>query len=597
MSFMKGFGSAFAESYNAGMAANRKAEADLFEKTYDQFLKKQEKIKEADEANKQDWKWAQKTAELNQLPPEAALELYKAKKAGISERDLSRMAEDKNGWKIGRDGEQVQVNYKDPRDEVPTEAPEAMPGTETPEAAAPVGQSASPTANKRDTNFYSNVSGRFANLPKPGQAPAQAQPQLTPAQQRRMERVTSKIAQTTGATPEEIRSTLSGSGSVFEPTMDTGRLVSYVKSTAPTEFVPLSEALYQHEEAVRKGDTVKAGQYEAMIKAHTLQAEMEADAKDQGNMYLVQDSEGKITHKLGNRASRDTIRGSDGQEYKFIRDIGKEERAEWNELLKTSKEQAEYRQKQVDLASAYQVADQFNALASIDPRTLTGTATAAGVASRVWREIEAIKSLGAEVLGRPDTAQKMNKLEEEINQTITSGAIKSLAEQKAAAQSLITLMAYRTGKLEGQSSRDLSNADVENMLKMIQSSNDIGIVRELMADFLGNHRDTLNSQAIQFNQNNDRINGLKQIYDYSPVESTTRDFDEFISQTGQEKHYRAVEKYQTNRGEGNSVTDPVKPGQVKPAEATTEKYPEGTVITNPKTGEKRVRRNGKWENM
>ena len=255
MSFMKGFGEAFSESYNAGIERNEKRRQDALDKQWELYKERLKETKDTDKANRQDWKFASSIAEANQLPPEAAYKIYEWKQSGLSDSQIQDYLE-KGSFEVSRQGSKTQVQYKDPREEEPE--------VTTPEEATQT----KPTANKRNTDFAGNIRSRVENLPKPGaptgtpapsqtsastpataaRPPVQSQTSQTPAQPPaalaasttpapapaaprdwREERAQRDAAQRAGVPLEEFRRVLSGDGSsVFNPDIPEGILVTYL---------------------------------------------------------------------------------------------------------------------------------------------------------------------------------------------------------------------------------------------------------------------------------------------------------------------------------------------------------------------------------
>lgn len=269
MSFMKGFGAAFSESFDREQRIKAQERDDQFKMTYQEFIKKREA---RDEQAKSDTKLANQAKALIEgvdgVPPEAYGKVYNWLQSGLDDQEISRRLQ----------SGKFTVKQKAGEKEV-QETPNAKPVDEQMDGGglgAPAG--AEPTPPQEDTGFLGKISGGL-NKATGGL--------LGSSRESNQNSAYDKIAGATGMSRDEVSNTI---GSSITPKAVDDSNVSFTPGEPerkPDPFAQGNEAAIDLAEAKASGDPqwiAKAQRRMDAIKAYdTSQARAKADA-DRGGL-------------------------------------------------------------------------------------------------------------------------------------------------------------------------------------------------------------------------------------------------------------------------------------------------------------------------
>lgn len=604
MSFMKGFGDGFADAFEAENKRQEARRQDEIDKQWDLYKDNLKEIQARDKANRQDWKFAETVAADNQLPASAAGKIYEWKQMGFSIPQIQEMIQE-GEFVQSRSGNQVQTEYVDPRDaetqaatgQQPIQAaapsaPKEPDPTKTSSTAPALAEAplapAAPTANKRNNDFFGNVSSRFANIRER-------------RDERRKDRATTAAAKMAGVSPEEFRSVVTNpDAGVFTPPVSSeASSIQYIRKAKPEAILDLADAKFNMEEAIARGDKKAAERFKGMIDAQMFEIAAKASKEGAGNMYYVRDKEGKLKLTTGELSTspdgKSVVQSIDGNQYETVTKMPEYHERLFQKLADGNPAAVKYQNKQAAMSG---VVNQSGRLFEILDKNPIVATTTGGETSRIISiidaEIEGAKELFRRVAGTPKAAETALSLEKKLHEKVNeNGGIKTIAEARSLANAYIDILSFNIGRAEGQEGQSLSNADAEKFKNAISAASDADKIKLLVSTYVTNKVEELNQESKNFNEFNVEIETIRQLTGgFTPVEKIVPTFDEYIAGTENEQFYQMMKE----RADGFRRSSPEEAKNLGAGEEEpqTNPYapPTGKVISNSKIYDPAV--NGSW---
>lgn len=615
MSFMKGFGSAFSTSFENERSRREKRKDDLFALTYENYMKRKSDF---DSAKAEDSKMVTRAKSLatdHQQPPESWTAIYERLKSGESEDYIVKQL--KTGkYAITQNGTQTTVS---PSPIAPPAAP-AAPATPTvPVAPAAPGLGApAPTLVPAAPDPAAPVVQPAPAAPVAQPVPVPAKPDnifqrmRTAVQEKNRNDAMGRVADVTGTSVDDVNRTLTEKYAAGE--YDTSK-IQFTPGSPAIEFTTQAEAIFLRDQAVAQGKPDLAKQYQKMVDSHSLAQDLKAASDNGQTMFIVRDPDtGVVTHKSGQRNAQGVFDPISNKTYDFVRPVGKQELEQWYKLAADTKGLPEFKEKQAQIASVYQLgAEMFDILdANRDALSVSGTIslTVTDLVKNVDAVLRTFGTASKDPKSKEAAAAELKAMEDKVNQSFATGVIVNQADAKALLEAKLKLAAYRVGAVEGQTGKDVSNADFSRMYDIIRvSGTNPKLFAEQFKSYMEGLENQLNSQAEGFN-NSATSNVIKSIDGYVPVVEVATNFDEYLKRVGMEKYRdrvhnsklldipepdapEPVEKPDPQTLQRMPDTDDVKSlsdwyNNLKDGELYTVKEPDGTVVTKRKGSSKGV---------
>lgn len=129
----------------------------------------------------------------------------------------------------------------------------------------------------------------------------------------------------------------------------------------------------------------------------------------------------------------------------------------------------------------------------------------------------------------------MSMTGQQLLDTFVSADITDTATRTTMLESAMIALAFRVGRIEGQSGNAMSNKDFERIMEMITGSNGdirafLGNLHEFMSQKVASYDDA----AISFERDTSTINSFRNIYGYSPI-GPVNSFEQIVASRGEER--------------------------------------------------------------
>lgn len=129
----------------------------------------------------------------------------------------------------------------------------------------------------------------------------------------------------------------------------------------------------------------------------------------------------------------------------------------------------------------------------------------------------------------------MSMTGQQLLDTFVSADITDTSTRTTMLESAMIALAFRVGRIEGQSGNAMSNKDFERIMEMITGSNGdirafLGNLHEFMSQKVASYDDA----AISFERDTSTINSFKNIYGYSPI-GTVSSFEQIVAGRGEQR--------------------------------------------------------------
>lgn len=569
MSFMAGFGEAFSSSFQKETDRLEKRKQDEIDKQWETY---KENLKQ-DKANRQDWKFAESVVADNQLPSGAAQKIYEWKQLGYSIPQIQEMIQE-GSFKQTRAGTEVQTQYIDPRDQETQEAtgqqPVGVSSPNVPPFESPTGPSeqATPTANKRDTNFFSNISSRFKNLPQPGQTPA-----INPA---KMEKRQNQAAKRAGIDPEEFRRV--ASGNVFAPpAMEEMPAVAYQRNPPkpePDKFDQLNEAALEIMHARRSGDqermAIAEERYQILVSQEALKADLAAASQGLTSTRSVDVyKDGKYSYstitttKNGQQVDAITGQPIDGtvvekteRQYKLESDIA-------SSIQKPISDLQSKKSGFTSATRSYLIMDDI--VKKTDGAVLAPATATMFQKGEEWMmdgltAAKRVNDAFAEDKGDGSTVVAQGKAElgrlERIRQNIIASGNQTLGAQKTLFEIQKAMMAYQIGIMVGQEGRSIAETERAMFMEMASAGVTPERFQQGMADLLMPRVREIDEQSKAIYDNDQNLKLYEGEFGRKPKAFTYQSFEEDLKNRTDEvgQAYKQLSQYTRHSNVAPPVT-------------------------------------------
>lgn len=482
--FMAGFGSAFAQSFQAGKERKARQEEDKFRYQWQDYI---DRRKDRDEWRKTSAKNVSKAKLLTEeygQPAEAWTQVLKKINAGYTDEDIRQSFENGGRYEIDN-SEGESSTEKQMQDSGMTPAGPST--VSPPQGPATPAEPASPMGAATD-DFAAKVSG------------------------------------ITGETPDEVKSVFSREE---DPTVDSNQIkmkwTSGKKATDLTKVdtVEGAQALVTETEfQVQQGNASpeELTRAQAHLTAQKLLADEEVTRTQRAKAIVDKEtyvtSRAKIFDENGKVVETAPVREVKGQPgvYRNLKTGGliqgdvefytKAQDDDWDAVVKEySKPVQEYITKVTSLSDSAQLTDELRTIALETPQALTYAGTLAEITDQVVRDTVGVVDLAKSILtdGKdptkeltPEQLSGMAAAEQKMKDQLNSGQLdynSRLAVAKALMDSKIIRLAYARAASQGQSGRSVA----VNEFQMFQ--NDVKANGNIQAFLQGNMEFLLSQKA------------------------------------------------------------------------------------------------------
>jgi hypothetical protein len=539
--FMSGFGSAFSRSFEQGLQERREKDRDMFKLKYADYISRRDQIEKEEQLAQKQIKAAKDLVNRTGVPAEMWGEGFKMLQSGYDIKDVEEYFTS-NDFII----EPITTAKSDPG------APASPQDDLTNQAQSTVDaqMSESGMAPPADGGIFGNLKAKLGM----GADTPTSQPQMSRTDMKRNERVTGDIASAAGVSPEEVNRTL---GSRPEPTYgvpEIGFKAIPKGGPEPDKINTLEEAGIEVLRASESGDMARLQFAKDRFK---LLQELEADkitktarAKAIAEGTYAESNALAMIDKDGNFVKIVYPEGPEGQQVDSVtgepidpsvasyRKLNKRVLDKKDEITKEiGAARKEYTDKVNNAVEGVRLIGDIRKMVDPsqggDPRVLTATAglaqTLQGYAREAYTAIDVL-SKDSQTKGVYTEAgfKKMQNLEAQLAQTLGS-EINTLAGRRAMYEAKVKLAAYRFAMMEGQSGRDISNADAVRWDEILSSTNDPKVLQEKLASITSGKIASLRSLGSQVIRDNQQVIDFEREFGFNPW-GDIKNIDQYLSE-------------------------------------------------------------------
>lgn len=542
--FMSGFGSAFSDTFKQGIADRREKDRDMFKLKYSDYISRRDETEKLEREAQKQIKSAKDLVNRVGAPPEMWGEAYKMLQSGY---DISDVDE----WLSTNDFiiEPNTISKGDPG--APATKQDSLTVQASNSVDAQMAESGmQPPADKGIFGNLKDKMGLGADNPT-------SMPQQSRSEMARNERVTGDIASTAGVSTEEVNKTLGPRPEPAYGIPDVGfKVIPKVGNEEAPKINTLEEAGVAVLEAERSGDPERLQfakdrfkllqelENDKITKSARAKAIMEGTYAENNAMAMF-DKDGKfikIVYPVGEGDQQvDSVTGEPidpaQATYRQLNKRVLEKKDEITKEIGTARK--EYTDKVNNAVEGVRLIGDIRKMVDPamggDPRVLTKTADLAQMLQSGAREVYTtmdILSKDSQTKGMYTQAgfEKMKNLEAQLSQTL-GAEINTLAGRRAMYEAKVKLAAYRFAMMEGQSGRDISNADAQRWDDILSSTNDPKVLQEKLGSITSQKLASLRTLSGQVIQDNEQVKQFESEFGFNPW-GEVKSVDEYLNADG-----------------------------------------------------------------
>lgn len=596
--FMSGFGSAFADSFNATRKREADRKDDMFQLQYRDLISKRDARTKVDQENAKNVKAAKAMVKLSGQPDEAWTEVYNLKSAGVSDAEIMKQLEANQAVISPNTTASTDTSGPaDPRDDLTTAANNSVDsqmkasGMEPPKSGGIFGRIADAIGIDRNQDPNRAADG----------------PETSPYDQ------TDRVAEASGMTPEEVRNTQNAdvSGTPI-PGLDDNKITWTPKASSGT--APDLGRINSEEEAqgaidwyASRGMEKEAELARTMLdnQMKITESKIRADAIAKGTMPditggAIKNEDGTWTNVRKTNVNGDTIwtdglgnqvdAGKVDQDTPaMMRDIDEMTKAldkptqEYYTAANTLKTTAKAGTGLINIVEQYpEAVGLTNNLVQVFDKYKRGAQNIMSILNPTVDPETGLMVVSSSAFAKADSMEK--DLENQLSGPL--GRAKKVAIAAALVDIKTTKLAYAAAAQQGQTGKGVNQQEFEKFYSNIQAGGNPDAMRLGIAEILDEQRDNLSSLSNDLNKNSIYMRKFQQVYGrpspFQPVEGP----DELLKNDPELQ--KTFERFQGDTK--NSPLNQAKQPQTPESTGMTPvgKTPDGKIVYQGKDGKRYV---------
>lgn len=528
---MAGFGESFSRSFERQRDISEKRKEDLFQKTYENFIKNKAKY---DEEKATDTKAISKAKSLSEQygqPPEAWSKIYEWIKEGQSDSDIRDILAT-GKFSVEQKGSEKIVSEK------PVQPPIIQqPATQLPKAPQ----------IEEDTGLFGKLFGKGPNLLG----------QTGTIQERNMQWALDRTSKSTGASTDEINQVMGG----YKPQPVDSSGISFTPASNTFKNLPdnYKDAFVKAQQYRQMGDLDNYKKFINIAEDYLFaEGNLERIKTIQQNPVIsgqpakTVDSSGQIKIQMVIEKPDGTFVDKEGNPVQTMTRTENEMKAEDDIISQNKDNIKDIIDKKVNLNSMYESAGLLSELGEKNPAILTNWSrnTSSFLASKgqdLNNLYSMITSSVKESLNNPNkkfSAEELALLEKRSDyiKEKLGPLVNDTSAQAALANIHTNLMAYRLGMILGQSGRGLAETERKMFLDIFSDSVDPTKYNVQLASTLASLESLIDHEAqLKFGPNSGGEKFAEE-YGYNPLERYSKPVSESLTENAK-RSYTKLQKF------------------------------------------------------